>query len=178
MSELTGEEVEVDGEISGLRHQPKMARKPAGGGIEAKCISDAETCIILRWEMVEGKQPMQAKPHMSEYRADTAYVLRLSEPWHGRGRYIIADGAFSSLPTVTVAARTETVLDRGLYAVGIVKTATTGDPMQVLRDGYESGEAARNAGYPAHEHGRRSWSMLRSDDASAGDAQRSVFALG
>ena len=52
---------------------------------------------MLRLEICEGKEAESKK--WSHLPAGTAQTLRLSEPWHGTGRIIVADSAFSSVTT-------------------------------------------------------------------------------
>ncbi len=80
-SEFTGDDVEYDEELKGLPHETKIARKSKSVGIEAKCIADIESGILLKFELMEGKEAMRAKPYAAQYGAGTAFVLRLSEPW-------------------------------------------------------------------------------------------------
>ena len=62
---------------------------------------------------------MNTKEYMSEYKlAGTALLLRLTKPWHGSGRAISADSAFTSV-TTAVACR-----KNGMHFTGLVKTAT------------------------------------------------------
>jgi len=56
---------------------------------------------------MEGKEVMRAKPYAAQYGAGTAFVLRLSEPWNGSGRYIVAESSFSWVQTA------QAVLERG-----------------------------------------------------------------
>ena len=60
--------------------------------------------------------------------AGTAQTLRLSEPWHGTGRIIVADSAFSSVTTAIELKKC------GLLFTGVVKTASREFPKEYLNN--------------------------------------------
>jgi len=70
------------------------------------------------------------------------------------------------------------MLEHGLHFVGIVKTDTKGFPMQAIKDWFNHGEAARDAGNPAYEHWRGSHTVLQATYSPQENVQRSVYALG
>ena len=84
-----------DRTADGIPHLTKIIRKPKGVGTEIKCVADGLVGIMLRIEICEGKEA-ESKKKWSHLPAGTAQTLRLSEPWHGTGRIIVADSAFSS----------------------------------------------------------------------------------
>ena len=47
---------------------------------------------------MRGKK-LNAEKKWSHLPAGTAHTLRVSEPWHGTGRILVADSAFSSVTT-------------------------------------------------------------------------------
>ena len=85
-----------DRTIDGIPHLTKIIRKPKGVGTEIKCLADGVVRIMLRLEICEGKEA-ESKKKCSHLPAGTAHTLRVSEPWHGTGRIIVADSAFSSV---------------------------------------------------------------------------------
>ena len=87
----------------GIPHLAKINRKPKGVGTEMKCLADGIVGIMLQLEICEGKEA-EAQKMWSHLPAGTAQTLRLSDPWHGSGRIIVADSAFSSV-TTTIECR-------------------------------------------------------------------------
>ena len=75
-----------------------IIRKPKGVETEIKCLADGVVGIMLRQEICEGKE-VESKEKWSHLLAGTAHTLRVSEPWHGTGRILVADSAFSSVTT-------------------------------------------------------------------------------
>ncbi|DAZ99003.1 TPA: hypothetical protein N0F65_011258 [Lagenidium giganteum] len=63
-----------------------------------------------------------------EYGEGTSIVLRLMEPYIGSGRTVVADSAFASGKTLV-----QLEAQRGLYFMGIVKTATAEFPKATLK---------------------------------------------
>lgn len=106
----------------------KIKRKPKGIGCEAKTLADADSNIMIRIELNEGKDLMSRKKWQAELGAGTATILRLTEPWHGTGRIIVADSWFASVKTALELEK------RGLFFIGIVKTATKQFPMKILKE--------------------------------------------
>jgi hypothetical protein len=92
-------------------------RKPKGVGCELKSAADVDTGILIKLEIVEGKDPMSSKEFVAEFGPSTAMTLRLVKDLFGTGRTICADSAFASVKTATA------LLNRGLYFMGVVKTA-------------------------------------------------------
>lgn len=87
-----------DHTINGIPHLPKVIRKPKGVGTEIKCLADGVIGIIQRLEICEGKEA-ESKKKWSHIPVGTAHTLRVSEPWHGTGRILVADLAFASATT-------------------------------------------------------------------------------
>ena len=62
---------------------------------------------------------MSCKEYRSEYKlAGTDLLLRLTKPWHGCGRAINADSAFTNVTTAVACRKND------MYFTGSVKTAT------------------------------------------------------
>ena len=73
----------------GIPHVTRIDRNKKGVGCELKNSADADTKIILQFDIQEGTDVMSSKEYMSEYKlASTALLLRLTKPWHGSGRAI------------------------------------------------------------------------------------------
>ena len=129
---------EGDWVVDGLPHVTKIIRKPVPVGCELKCITDGRSGIMMGMEMMEGKERMQAKPHGG---GGTGHVIRLTQPWHGSLRTIVADSAFASVKTCSE------MLYFGMFFMGIVKTAHSLFPMSFLKNTWcQQGEAV-------HVHG-------------------------
>ena len=104
----------------------KIKRKPRPIGNEIKDLCDARTCIVIRMEIYEGKEPMQDKQHVRELGATCATTLRLSEGIQGSGRLLLADSWFGSVKTACELKK------RGLNSIMLVKTAHSNFPRQLL----------------------------------------------
>jgi hypothetical protein len=133
-----GEKVTVDECMSSWRgkefyesafampHKTKIMRKPKGVGCEIKSAADVDTGIMIRLEILEGRDIMSTKKYVSEYGASTAVTLRLVEHLRGTARTIIADSAFASVKTATA------LLKFGLHFMGAVKTAHRDFPKEYM----------------------------------------------
>jgi hypothetical protein len=102
----------------GLPHKTKIKRKPKGVGLEIRNVCCATTGILLRLELQEGKDTMQALQDNKKFGSGTASAIRLTSPWHGTKRTLAGDSAFGSVKTAREMRR------RGLHFIGLVKTAT------------------------------------------------------
>jgi hypothetical protein len=89
------------GATSGAPHVTKIARKPEGIGIELKTLTCGESGVILKLEVMEGKEEMQKKL-VPSYNAGTSYLLRLTDIESIRNSYrtLIGDSAFCSVEAV------------------------------------------------------------------------------
>jgi hypothetical protein len=120
--------------VEGIPHLTKIARKPRGIGLEMKALCDGASGIMIGLELVECKEDMKNKDLQSAYGAGTAVCLRLTKPWAGSKRILIADSAFSSVKTL------EALHDkRGLYFMGMVKTAHKRYPKDFFSRWYNDG---------------------------------------
>ncbi len=99
MSSWEGKELKWDS--NGMPHVMKVVRKPKGIGCEVKCIADCQTGIMLVLEIQEGKAENILKKFADMYAFHIAITLRLSEPWFGSFRTLIADSAFALLKPVS-----------------------------------------------------------------------------
>ena len=71
-----------------------IIRKPTPLGILLRTLCCGITGIILAAEVVEGKEMDQLKSWFEEYGHTTATTLRVTQPYHGTGRYVVADAWF------------------------------------------------------------------------------------
>lgn len=78
-------------------------------------------------EINEGRVAMQKKRWQQELGAGTATTLRLTETWHGSGRIVVGDSWFGSVKTAVE------LMNRGLFFMGMVKTAHRNYPLQESR---------------------------------------------
>ena len=74
-----------------LRGKIKIIRKPRPIGNEIKNLADAASQIVLNLELYEVKEPMVTKEFVKPCGAT---MLRLTQPYHGSGRRVIADSRF------------------------------------------------------------------------------------
>ena len=74
-----------------LRGKTKIIRKPRPIGNEIKNLEDAASQIVLNLELYEVKEPMVTKEFVKPCGAT---MLRLTQPYHGSGRRVIADSRF------------------------------------------------------------------------------------
>ena len=134
MSSWTRSDAEYVAE--GMPHKTKIVQK-AGVGAELKAMACGLTGILLKLDIMEGKEANHLKPFSAEYGESTAVVLRLCSSLFGTGRNVHADSAFSSVKTLIALG------ERGLYFQRMVKTAHKEYPMGFMKDwenGLEEGE--------------------------------------
>lgn len=115
--------------VFGLPHCTKIRRKPQGIGTEYKNLACGQTKIMLRLEIQEGKEIMRAKEFAATYGAGTSTLLRLTHPYAASERTVVADSAFASFKTAEAL-----LTHRGLYFIGLVKTATKQFPKAWLQN--------------------------------------------
>jgi hypothetical protein len=114
-------------EKDGLPAVIKIKRKPKGIGRECKTLADVQSGVMIPIENNEGKTAMQQKEFQQEFGAGTATTLRMRRSWHGSGRIVIGDSWFASAKTAIQLHK------RGLYFLGIIKTATKNYPIAEAR---------------------------------------------
>ena len=85
--------------VEGMPHKTKIARKLEGVGAEMKALCDGNSGILLRLDIMEGKQRQASKEFHGEFGEGTAVTLRLTKDYFGTNRTIHADSAFSSVKT-------------------------------------------------------------------------------
>ena len=81
---------------------------------------------------------MRTKEFSADYNAGTAILLRLTKPFAGTGRSVVADSAFSSVQTLKAL----TILF-GLWFMGMVKTAHALFPKEFFEDCFSDNERKR-----------------------------------
>lgn len=96
----------------GMPNVMKIKRKPKGVGCKVRTLCDTKSNIILRMEINEGKEIMAGKDHQRELGAGTSTLLRITKPFHGTGRIVLADSWFASMKSANA------LLGVGLYFVG------------------------------------------------------------
>ena len=163
MSSWRGAEGKYSAE--GLPHVTKIARKPEGVGAEMKAVADGESNIMLRLDIMEGKERQAQKPFADIGSEGTAITLRLCSPYFGSGRVIHADSAFSSVRTCLK------LREHGLHFMGCVKTASREFPKRYLA----SFEDQYGRGRP---QARGGWKLLKSTVNPEGEEHEPIYALG
>ena len=132
-----------------MPHKTKIVRKPEGVGAELKAMACGSTGILLKLDIMEGKEANHLKPFSAEFGESTAVVLRLCSSLFGTGRIVHADSAFSSVNTLLALE------ERDLYFQGMVKIAHKEYPMGLMKD-WENG--LEEGGVPS----RGEWCLLES----------------
>lgn len=118
----------LDDSLDGLPHAQHIPRKPEPVGCELKMLADGETRIILRVELIEGKEADALKEFREEAKmASTALVLRLVKDYFRTSRVVIGDSAFSSVHTL------RSLSEKGLFYIGVIKTATRNFPYDHIK---------------------------------------------
>ena len=115
-----------------------IKRKPHPFGLEAKATACTVTGILISWKFQEGKDPMGHFGYIEATNKSSAWLLRLTKPWHNKERRtVIGDAAFAQV-------RAAVALDRfaGLFFIGNVKTCHKYFPKRALKE--ETGPYVRN----------------------------------
>ena len=125
-----------DGEYvaEGMPHTTKIAHKPEGVGTEMKALACGETGIILKLDVMKGREANQRKDFSQEYGEGTAVTIRFKKEYYGTGRVVHADSAFSSVKAL-LALR-----ERGLFFMGMIKTAHEEYPLAFIKSWANSDE--------------------------------------
>ena len=129
----------------GLPHATKLARKPEGVGTEYCSLCCAETKIMLQLEIQEGKDKMLEKEYAHFHGSGTSSLLRLTKPWSGSDRTVVADSAFASLKSAQALHN-----HRGLRFISLVKTAHKQFPKAKLQQHQYSERGEHCVGTPVH----------------------------
>ena len=103
--------------------------------MELKAIACGQSGVILQLEPQEGKAMMRTKEYSADYNAGTAILLRLTKPFAGTGRFVVADSAFSSVQTLKAL-----IILFGLWFMGMVKTAHALFPKKFFEDWFSDNE--------------------------------------
>ncbi|KAL5467723.1 hypothetical protein EMCRGX_G031988 [Ephydatia muelleri] len=149
----------------GMPHVTKIPRKPEGEGAEMKALADGQTKILIRLDVMEGKEHQRKKAFADIGSEGTAVTLRLTQPWFGSGRVVHADSAFSSVKTCMALRQ------YGLHFMGIIKTAHKEYPLTYLTskaDEYGTGKVKPRGGHL----------LLRSTMGPDDSTHPPIFALG
>ncbi|OQR82277.1 hypothetical protein ACHHYP_16291 [Achlya hypogyna] len=125
MSAWTGQDAVYS--TSGLPHKTKIKRKPEGVGADIKSVACSTTGVLLGLDIMEGQSRQHAKPYWVQYGEGTAFVLRPTEAKKSTGRTVVANSAFASVKTLLA------LKERGLFFMGIIKTAHRGFPKTILQ---------------------------------------------
>lgn len=110
----------------GAPHLTLIPRKPTPLGIMLKTMCCGSTGVMLNAEISESKEVMQEKPYVKEWGVTTATTLRLTEPYFGRKKVVIADSWFASVRTAFALRK------QGLHSIMNVKTGHKGFPKAKL----------------------------------------------
>lgn len=103
-----------------------IPRKPCPHGHQFWTVVDSESCILVNYELNEGKNITRQRPFFAEFGACTATTLRLMEPYFETWRVVYIDSWFQSVKTAIQ------LFLRGILSIGIVKTAHRGYPRDEL----------------------------------------------
>ena len=76
-------------------------------------------------ELYEGKDIMAHEEHVKLFRATTATVIHLTQPYYSAGRRVIAGSWFGSVKSAVE------LLKNGLYSIMLVKTTLKQFPRRV-----------------------------------------------
>ena len=79
-----------------------LARKPHPQGFQIKTLACSASKIILAIDLMEGAEKKSSKSYNQECGKSTGCTLRLTEPYHGTGRTVVADSWFGSVNTAVV----------------------------------------------------------------------------
>ena len=118
-----------------LKGKVKIIRKPRPIGNELKNMADGRSKVVLKLEVMQGKEVNKNKEYNQEFGATTGAVLRLTKGLRGTGRIVVADSWFGSVKSAVELAK------YGLYSIMLVKTAHKNFPMDKLNEAHlERGE--------------------------------------
>ena len=110
-----------------LKGKIKIIRKPRPIGNEIKNLSDVMSNIVLNLELYEGKGIISGKDFVKKYGATTATTLPLTQPYHGTGKWVVADSWFGSVKHALELTK------QGQYSLlMLVKTAHKNLPRELL----------------------------------------------
>lgn len=99
----------------GPPHITHMPLKPESLGFLVKNTACGASRTIIKLELQEEAAAMEKKEFCDVTLKTTACVLRLTKPWHGSKRVVVADSWFCNEKTAVELHR------RGLFFIGVVK---------------------------------------------------------
>ena len=105
-----------------------MDCKPdAGCKIQTLCC--ARTGILCQLLLVKSGSDEDTKTHTkSNHNAGTYSIIKLTKPWLGSNRVVVANSAFASADTAAALNK------RKMGFIGVVKTATRRFPLRPLQE--------------------------------------------
>ena len=109
-----------------LKSKIKIILKPRPIGNEIKNLSDATTNIVFNMKSYKEKDIMAHEEHVKPFRATTATLIQLTQPYHSTEKIMIADSQFGSVKRVVG------LLNKGLYSIMLVKTKHKNFPRGLL----------------------------------------------
>lgn len=110
----------------GLPHYVSIERKPESG-CEIKSSCCGRSGIMLRMELVTGKETGESMDFSECFKHSTSVTMRLVQPWLLSNRAVFADSWFSSVETACA------LLNQKTKYIGIVKTATREYPIAQMQ---------------------------------------------
>jgi hypothetical protein len=128
-------------------------------------VADGSTSIIMRLDIMEGKERQAAKEFANLNLEGTVITLRLMKPCIASGRTVHADSAFSSVYTLSERRVC------GLHFMGLMKTALKELLMAYLK--MKAINYGRGAAKPRGGH-----ILLKSEVSPAGTRHEPILALG
>ena len=155
-----------------------ILRKPTPVGLELHTVCCALSGILVNFEVYEGKTAMESfkwcpksKGKEMKYPKAVALTLRLSEPWHGRGKVFICDSWFGSVICAIA------LWMHGVFSIMNVKHATKLYPKEELLE--YVGEIKGNSEEARQQRrARRGRSLAFSQQLKAGGKTLTLLAAG
>lgn len=102
-----------------------MDRKPENG-CEILSLCCGCTHILISLEIVSSKEDTDRREYAGEMKHGAAVVCRMTKALHNSYRTVVGDSAFASVDTALE------LLKRGLFFIGIIKTAHANFPKDEL----------------------------------------------
>ena len=96
-------------------HITVILRKPTPLGFEIRTLVCGLSGVLLMMELCEGKDIESLKRLVDDWGKHTAATLRLTEPWHNKGKVVVADSWFGSFRNACAH------LTKGTYTIMNVK---------------------------------------------------------
>ncbi len=115
--------------VGAAPHLTYLPRKPTPLGIMFKTLVCALTGILLCAEIVKEKEVMQSYKYREQWGHTTATTLRLTEPYWGKKKILIADAWFGGLRCCYALLALG-----GIRSVMNVKVNSKGYPKKVMKE--------------------------------------------